>query len=206
MSGEPNASAPGHRQGWSRFRSATSWLIAALAVSLALNAFVIGAVVGERWHDGRHHGHWSRHHGDVFRSHHVPGSSIRQLSAMLDAGAREKLRKAARPHRARMKLLLAEAAGARLDALDALRAREFDAEALTGAFARAGEAERAAAELTHAIIAEAAGQFTPDEREAVNKALEEPVEHWRDRVERRRKRLERWQDRLEREQQGKNPD
>ncbi len=78
-----------------------------------------------------------------------------------------------------------------------MTAAEFDAGALEQAFARAREAEAQAAELTQEIIAEAAAQFTPAERAAVNEALKQRMELWRERVERRRKRLEEWQERLQ---------
>jgi uncharacterized membrane protein len=197
MSDAPNAPEPGSASGKPRFRHVTSWLLAALALSLALNAFVIGAIVGERWRGGNHHHPMnSSVHGLGYG--HMPGYSIRHFGAMLDSDARAKLRQAARPHRARLKLLLAEAAEARLDALEAMSARDFDAEALEASFARAREAEAAANALTQDIIAEAAAQFTPEERTAVNEALKQRMELWRERVERRRKRLEKWQERIER--------
>lgn len=194
MNDAPGASGPDRPPRQHFFRRAP-WLIGALAVSLALNAFVIGAFVGERWRGAPDHVDHSHHYG-YWRSP-LHGYSIRRLGAMLDANARVKLREAARPHRARLKLLLAEAAEARLDALDAMTAAEFDAETLEVAFARAREAEAAAAELTQDIIAEAAARFTPDERAAINVALKQRMELWRERVERRRKRLEKWQRRLE---------
>lgn len=201
MNGGPNTPPSGETSRARRFGNANPWLIGALAVSLALNAFVLGAVVGERWRDGErdHYAHSHKHH---YGRGHVPGHSIRHLGAMLDADARRKLRRAARPHRARMKLLLADAAEARLDALDAMSARDFDPETLEAAFARSREAEAAATKLTQQIIAEAAAQFTPEERAAVHTALEQRMELWRERVDRRRKRLERWQKRLEREPSG----
>lgn len=198
MSGEPTTPPSEGTPKARRLRKANPWLIAALAVSVALNAFVFGAVVGERWHGGRHD-RYAHHHKHRFGRGHVPGHSIRHLGAMLDADARRKLRRAARPHRARMKLLLADAAEARLDALDAMSAPEFDPEALEAAFVRSREAEAAATKLVQEIIAEAAAQFTPEERAAVNKALKQRMGLWRERVDRRRKRLERWQRRLDRE-------
>lgn len=204
MSGGPNAPQTGGQSGGRGWRRANPWLIGALAVSIALNAFVIGAVVGERWR-GIHHHRFGHHHWHGFAWSHAPGHSIRHLGAMLDADARAKLRRAARPYRARMKLLLADAAEARLDALDAMSAPQFDPAVLEAAFARSRKAEAAATALMQKIIAEAAAQFTPEERATVHEALKQRMELWRERVERRRKRLEKWQKRLDSEQsKGKN--
>ncbi|MFP3942793.1 MAG: periplasmic heavy metal sensor [Alphaproteobacteria bacterium] len=194
MSEEPNAFGLRRRR-WRRpFRNATPWLIGALAVSLAINAFVIGAFVGERWR-GAPHRHFE--FSDRYWLSPLHGYSIRRLGGLMEAETRAKLREVARPHRAQLKLLLAEAAEARLDALDAMTAPEFDAEVLEQAFARARDAETAAVELTQEIIAEAAARFTPEERAAVHEALRQRMDLWRERVERRRKRLEKWQKRLE---------
>lgn len=198
MSNAPDA--PGSQRGHRIFRRAAPWLAGGLAVSLALNAFVIGAYVGERWRGEPRYVEYADRYRYGIRPLH--GYSIRKLGAMLDANARAKLREAARPHRARLKLLLAEAAAARLDALDAMTAPDFQAEALEDAFARAREAEAAAAALTQEIIAEAAARFTPEERAAVNEALKQRMELWRERVERRRKRLQKWQKHLERREAG----
>ena len=134
---------------WTR----TKTLSVALFVSLALNLFIGGAMVGRwGWHGGYHEG-GGRHWGAKF-----------WLGRALGEEAAPKVEKLWEAHRAQLQPLRTEAKQAREAIHATLAADPFDAEAYTAALDASLEKRTAIRASHHAFMIELATTLSPAQR------------------------------------------
>ncbi len=179
------------------------WLIFGLVVSLAINTFFIGAMVGgrastERWTDwiSRHGG---MEHGDRFGEGR-PGGMFdpRDLIAVLPESARADAIAVLEDQGPAIREMMRASGEARFASLEAMRASPFDAAALDAAFAESRQADMALLVALHEAMGEIVTDLTPEERAHMIEELDErvPGYHHRDRSRRDRgERRRSWRDR-----------
>ena len=139
-------------------------LAIALAASLALNIFVLGAVAGA---------YGTRVRTEQQRA--APGGNpMMRAGDRLPEGPREAYRLRLREQSQATQPLLREAREARMDAARALAADKFDAAAVTAAFARARTADLQARERLEASVVQFAAGLSTDERRALAQGLRQP--------------------------------
>jgi uncharacterized membrane protein len=141
------------------------WVKIALAVSLALNLFVIGAGVGAEF---------QRHRMVQMRVAPVPGNPMMRAGDGLPPDQREAYRMRMRQAGLANQPLLAANRAARDKVADAFSAPTFDADAATRALAASRDAENTArAQLENAVVEFAKG-LTLDQRKVLAEGLRQP--------------------------------
>jgi uncharacterized membrane protein len=133
-----------------------------LIVSVVLNVFLLGAIVGGtyRWME--------KQKADVIAQQR----GLRFAAAELPEARREQLRDALRQTRRDSLPLIIGARSGRLDVVQALAAQQFDRNALDAALARTREADVAVRARVEGTVAEFASTLTPEERLKLVDALE----------------------------------
>ena len=187
----------------SRPRVPAMWLGVALLLSLAVNTFFVGLVMGsratsERWVDRIGSRLGLAHHVDPRGLHGMPPAlDPRHIGRVLPESAHERAREIFEARAPEIHGLFEEAAIARVTAYDAMRAEPFDREALEAAFTASRVADQAAAAAVHDLTAEIVSRLTPEERAAIETEIGHrfpEMHHWRD----RRDHFERMRERRER--------
>ncbi|WP_230770278.1 periplasmic heavy metal sensor [Sphingomonas sp. Leaf4] len=130
------------------------WLMA----SLALNAVLLGALLGGGWMLAR-------------SPAPAPIARLREAGNALSAGQQPRFRAMLRDTRIANRPLLDRAQQARTQAATALVARPFDREALGGALGRARIADLALRQAREAAIVRFAATLSPDDRAALAAGL-----------------------------------
>lgn len=141
-----------------------STLKVALAASLALNIFVLGAVAGA---------YGTRMRAEQQRV--APGGNpLMRAGDQLPEGQREAFRQRLRQQGQLTQPLSREAREARLEAARALGASDFDAAAVSAAFVRARVADIQAREKLETAVVEFAAGLAPAERRRLAEGLRQP--------------------------------
>lgn len=169
------------------------WLGAALVLSLVVNTFFIGLMVGgkltsERWASGLRDRLGAEAGIEGFgRFGMPPDLDPRGLTRMLPDSAREEARVKLEARGPEIRDLFVSSMEARGAALDAMRAEPFDPDALAAALAASRVADEAARTAVHELTVDIISDMTPEEREQIGTDLHErfPGRHehheWRDR-------------------------
>jgi uncharacterized membrane protein len=129
----------------------TKWLVAGLAVSLALNFLIIGFIAG--------------HPGDGPR-HEPPGTefSLKDMGEALSPESQKILRETMREQRKELRPIFKERRQSRRAAGEILKADELDVDALKEAFARMRDADMALQAKIQNALADVAAQLPLEER------------------------------------------
>jgi len=169
------------------------WLGVALVLSLVVNTFFIGLMVGgkltsERWASG-----WRDRIGaeagvDGFGRHGMPPDlDPRALARMLPQSARDEARAMTEARGPEIRDLFMASMEARGAALEAMRAEPFDRDDLAAALVASREADEAARAAVHGLTVDIIADMSPEEREQIGMELHErfPGRHerhgWRER-------------------------
>ncbi len=158
-----------------RSKSSALWLGLVLVVSLAVNAFFLGHVVGgratsEQWGPRIGSRLGLEHPGDP-RGGMPPELDPRRLGRMLPESAREGARDILEARGPRIRNLFEQAAIARIAAYDLIKAEPFDRAALEDALARSRAADEAASAAVHDVVAEIISGLSPEERASLGDDL-----------------------------------
>ncbi len=157
------------------------WLGVALVLSLAVNTFFVGIGVGRRAHTEG----WTHNMHERMTEEHLSGSEVpfghfptsfhldpRHLGRALPEGeARDRAVAIMEVHQDRIRELLDEAGAARFEAIETLRADEFDEDALAEAFAVSRAADDAVAAAVHALVVEMTSSMSPAERAVMEERM-----------------------------------
>lgn len=179
------------------------WLIFGLVVSLALNTFFIGAMVGgrassERWAEwiGRQGG--PEPSRDWGQGRHGGSFDPRDLVRVMPDSARDDAIAILEDQGPAIREMLQASGEARFAALEAMRATPFDVEALDTAFAQSRAADEELLGAIHGTMRDMVAGLTPEERAYMVEQLDERVpdfhhrgRHRRDREGRHRSRGDR---------------
>lgn len=181
MSGQPRSGNP------------AIWLGVALVLSLVVNTFFIGLMVGgkltsERWVSGLSGRDGMAMGIDGFgRFGMPPDLDPRAMTRMLPESAQDEARALLVERGPEIRELFITAMEARLAALDAMRAEPFDRDALAAALVASREADEAARAAVHRLTVDIVADMSPEEREQIGMELHErfPGRHerhdWRER-------------------------
>jgi uncharacterized membrane protein len=142
-----------------------SWIKIALAVSLAVNLFMIGAVAGAAF---------QRHRTGEMRAGAVPGNPLMRVGERLPEAERQAFRTQMRQAGLANRPLLETNRAARDKVAEVFAAPTFDAAAASAALAASREAETAArTELENAVVTFAKG-LNADDRRILAEGLRRP--------------------------------
>ncbi len=171
------------------------WLIFGLVLSLALNAFFIGAVVGARASSDRWLDRVSAHGGIDRDSEYGPGRpgemfDPRDLVRVLPDSARADAIAVLDEQGPVIRQMMRASGEARIASLEVMRATPFDAVALEDAFALSRQADAALSLTIHETMAALIADLTPEERAVMNEQLRERVPDFHRRSHRRREQRE----------------
>jgi len=177
------------------------WLGVALVLSLVVNTFFIGLMVGgkltpERWASG-----WRDRIGaeagmDGFGRHGMPPDlDPRAMTRMLPESARDEARALLEERGPEIRDLFMASMEARGAALEAMRAEPFDRDGLAAALATSRDADEAARAAVHALTVDIIADMSPEERERIGMDLHERFPGRHERHDRRERRYDRHFDR-----------
>lgn len=144
---------------------------ALLAVSLAINLFVVGIAGGAVWR-------WYRA-DDGAPARAVSGFGIPPMIRRLPPERREEIMAVMQPRLQTMRAARGEARRARRAALTILKADDFDPEAFEIALEEMGARSATAGDALRALIADLAMTFTPEERRDMAEAFEKRMDRRR---------------------------
>jgi len=174
--------------------SKAPWLAAALVLSLAVNTFFVGLVVGGKATSDR----WAERLGVEMPfggpgGHHRPPVDLdpRSFTRMLPESAREDARVVLEARREEVRELFRSAGEARASTFEAMRAEPFDPEALTEALSASRAADEAASAALHSMMVEIVSQMNAEDRAQIGADLHERFPDMHERRERRERRRER---------------
>lgn len=167
------------------------WLGVALVLSLVVNTFFIGLMVGgrltsERWASGLHDRFGAEAGIEGFgRFGMPPDLDPRAMTRMLPESARDEARAMLEARGPEIRNLFMASMEARGAALDAMRAEPFDRDALSTALATSRDADEAARAAVHALTVDIIADMSPEEREQIGMDLHERFPGRHERHERR---------------------
>jgi len=169
----------------------TPWLGAGLVLSLAINAFFVGIVVGgkgaaDRW-DIRladQLGMEARH-GPPGRIGGAPDLDPRSFARMLPDSAREDARAIIEVRGPEIREHFRAAMEARLATFEAMRADPFDRDALVQSLAASREADAVAETAVHSLVVEIVAGLSPEERAQIGEDLGDRFPEYHERHQRR---------------------
>lgn len=185
----------------SRPRSGAMWLGVALVLSLAVNTFFVGIMVGsratsERWADGIRDRLGIEHSMDRRGMRGMPAElDPRRIGRMLPESARDGARQILEASEQEIRNTFERARQARLEAFDAMRAEPFVRAELEVALAASRASDQLAAELVHRVTTDIIAGLTAEERATLEQDMmrrhpgrHDRRDHYRDRREERRNR------------------
>jgi uncharacterized membrane protein len=149
---------------------AGKWVLAALVVSLGLNLFVGGVMIGRGLH---HHRDWSAERPSPDREHRVI-AFVGRMAMALPPEDRAKFMAKMEGYRAELVEADRNFRDARNKVQDAIAAEPFDRNALDRAFGEVAARMAAMQKVLHAALSDAVSTLPPDARKALSRWDERP--------------------------------
>lgn len=144
------------------------WLAIGLAISLIINVFIVGTVVGAFGQRAR------MEHRIPPRPQGVAMNPLMRAGDALPEDVRERYRQRMREEGVASRPFIEQARAARLEAADAFAAPQFDKAAAQAALAKSRAAETAAREKLETGVVEFAAELPADQRQALAQGLRQP--------------------------------
>lgn len=159
------------------------WLGAGLVISLAVNMFFLGLIMGGRLSSDRWADRLGERAGWLGEGPHRGGPDLdpRSLTRMLPESAQGEAQALFEANRVELRTLFGESLAARAAAYDAMRADSFEREALEEALAASIAADAAARSAVHDLTVELIADLTPEERARIGEDIEERFPRMHDR-------------------------